>query len=424
MRVLVVGGGGREHTLVWKIAQSPLCDRIFCAPGNGGTLEIAENIDIGAEDIDGLLSFAKGEGIDLTVIGPEVPLVNGISDIFKEQGLSVFGPGKNGAMIEGSKAFAKSLMRKMGVKQAAFEEFMNPDKALSYLRTEQFPVVIKASGLAAGKGAIIVDDFTEAEKAINEIMVEKRFGASGDVVVIEEFLKGEEVSLLVLTDGETVIPFISSQDHKQVFDGDKGPNTGGMGAYAPAPVLEKRDAGKVIDTIILPILEGLRKEGIEYKGVLYAGIMMTEDGAKVLEFNCRFGDPETQVILPLLDSDLLEVLLMTANGELKNASLKWSEGSAVCVILASGGYPGKYEKGKQITGINRLKGKEDIVLFHAGTREENEKLITAGGRVLGVTGIGSNLKDAIDKTYAAVSEISFEGMYYRKDIGNKGLKGI
>ena len=424
MRVLVVGGGGREHTLVWKIAQSPLCDRIFCAPGNGGTLEIAENIDVGAEDIDGLLSFAKGEGIDLTVIGPEVPLVNGISDIFKEQGLSVFGPGKNGAMIEGSKAFAKSLMRKMGVKQAAFEEFMNPDKALSYLRTEQFPVVIKASGLAAGKGAIIVDDFTEAEKAINEIMVEKRFGASGDVVVIEEFLKGEEVSLLVLTDGETVIPFISSQDHKQVFDGDKGPNTGGMGAYAPAPVLEKRDAGKVIDTIILPILEGLRKEGIEYKGVLYAGIMMTEDGAKVLEFNCRFGDPETQVILPLLDSDLLEVLLMTANGELKNASLKWSEGSAVCVILASGGYPGKYEKGKQITGINRLKGKEDIVLFHAGTREENEKLITAGGRVLGVTGIGSNLKDAIDKTYAAVSEISFEGMYYRKDIGNKGLKGI
>jgi len=424
MRVLVVGGGGREHTLVWKIAQSPLCDRIFCAPGNGGTLEIAENIDIGAEDIDGLLGFAKGEGIDLTVIGPEVPLVNGISDIFKEQGLSVFGPGKNGAMIEGSKAFAKSLMRKMGVKQGAFEEFMNPDKALSYLRTEQFPVVIKASGLAAGKGAIIVDDFTEAEKAINEIMVEKRFGASGDVVVIEEFLKGEEVSLLVLTDGETVIPFISSQDHKQVFDGDKGPNTGGMGAYAPAPVLEKRDAGKVIDTIILPILAGLRKEGIEYKGVLYAGIMMTEDGAKVLEFNCRFGDPETQAILPLLDSDLLEVLLMTANGELKNASLKWSEGSAVCVILASGGYPGKYEKGKQITGINRLKGKEDIVLFHAGTREENEKLITAGGRVLGVTGIGSNLKDAIDKTYAAVSEISFEGMYYRKDIGNKGLKGI
>jgi len=327
-------------------------------------------------------------------------------------------------MLEGSKAFAKEMMKKTHVKQAAFQEFRSAVKALSYLRNLTFPKVIKANGLAAGKGAIIVNDREQAEKIINDIMVEKKFGSAGSSVVIEEFLKGEEVSLLVLTDGNSVLPFISSQDHKSIYEDDKGPNTGGMGAYAPAPILDREEAGKVIDRIILPVLNGLKKQGIMYKGVLYAGLMVTEQGTKVLEFNCRFGDPETQAILPLLDSDLVEALLATINGDLKDEKLKWTEASAVCVVLASGGYPVKYEKCKEIVGLEKLKKEEDIVVFHAGTRKEKGKLLTSGGRVLSVTGMGKSLPQAIETTYRAAGEISFENMFYRRDIGKKGLKRV
>jgi len=422
MKVLVIGGGGREHTLTWKISKSSLVDRIFCTPGNGGTAEIAENIEIKADDIGNLLYFAKKEEIDLTVVGPEAPLVNGIVDTFSGEGLTIFGPSREAAQLEGSKAFAKLLLEKTGVPQASFENFHNPIEAISYLRNQHFPLVIKASGLAAGKGAIITHSLEEAENTVNEIMVNKRFGKAGERIVIEEFLKGEEVSILVLTDGETVQPFLPSQDHKQVYDGDKGPNTGGMGAYAPAPILPKNEVEKAIEKIFLPVIDGLKKEGINYKGVLYAGLMVTEDGPKVLEFNCRFGDPEIQAILPLFKSDLVEALLMTINSELKNARFEWSSGSALCVVLASGGYPLKYEKGKEISGLEKLKGKKNIALFHAGTRKQDGKFLTAGGRVLGVTGIGSGLKETIETTYSAVGEISFEGMYYRKDIGQKGLR--
>jgi len=422
MRVLVVGGGGREHTLVWAIEKSSLVDEIFCAPGNGGTTEIANNVEIKAEDIDGLLSFAKKERIDLTIVGPESPLVEGITDIFREEGLTIFGPTKNAAMIEGSKAFAKGLMKKTDVPQAGFEEFQSPEKAIAYLSKQSFPIVIKASGLAAGKGVIIVNNMDDAKQTVQNIMLNKRFGSAGETIVIEEFLRGEEVSLLVLTDGETILPFVSSQDHKQVYDDDKGPNTGGMGAYAPAPVLNQEATGKVIDSVILPVLDGLKKEGAKYTGVLYAGLMITEDGPKVLEFNCRFGDPEIQAILPLFDSDIVETLLMTLHCELKNARSEWSSKSAVCVVLASGGYPGRYEKGKEIEGLDKIKEKEDVFVFHAGTKRKNGKLLTSGGRVLGVTGVGSNLKEAIETTYSAINEITFKGMHFRRDIGKKGIK--
>lgn len=421
MKALIIGSGGREHTLAWKVRQSPLVDELFCAPGNGGTSEIAANVPITADDPGALINFVKKEKIDLSIVGPEAPLVSGIANSFRSEGLKIFGPTKNAAMLEGSKAYAKILMNQVHVPQAPFELFHSPDAALSYLSSQSFPIVIKASGLAAGKGVIVAKTKDEAEKAIHEIMVEKRFGKSGETILIEEFLKGEEVSLLFLTDGESVLPFLSSQDHKQVYDNDEGPNTGGMGAYAPAPLLPAEATGKIIETIVLPVINGLRKEGVRYSGVLYAGLMVTEDEAKVLEFNCRFGDPETQAILPLLSSDLFEALLMTVNGELKQAKFNWLEGSAICVVLASGGYPAKYEKGKLIEGLDRLKDREDVTVFHAGTRRENGKLVTSGGRVLGVTGTGSNLKEAITTTYEAIKHVSFDAMYYRRDIGQKGL---
>ncbi|OQX56718.1 MAG: phosphoribosylamine--glycine ligase [Candidatus Cloacimonas sp. 4484_209] len=424
MKILVVGGGGREHSLVWAINKSPLVDRIFCAPGNGGTLEMAENIDIKADDISSLLKFARQERIDLTVVGPEVPLVEGIVDVFNDEGLTVFGPSKQAAMIEGSKSLAKSLMKKGGVPQASFEVFNNMDDAISYLRNQHFPIMIKANGLAAGKGAIAVSNPDEAEQTVKEIMLNKKFGSAGETIIIEEFLEGEEVSLLVLTDGENVLPFVPSQDHKQVYDNDKGPNTGGMGAYAPAPVLDKNDVENIVDRVVLPILFELKKEGIRYKGVLYSGLMITADGPRVLEFNCRFGDPESQAILPLLSSDLVEALLKTVHNELKDSYFEWKNKNAVCVILASGGYPIKYEKGKEIRGLEMLKDKENIVVFHAGTKMEAGKLLTSGGRVLGITGIGNSLSEAIKITYEAVGKVNFERMHYRRDIGKKGLLHI
>ena len=421
MNALIVGSGGREHTLAWKIRQSTLVDEIFCAPGNGGTAEIAANIDIAANEPGALVNFAKKEKIALTIVGPEVPLVAGIANLFQSEGLKLFGPTKNAATLEGSKAYAKILMNQVQVPQASFELFHNPDKALSYLKLQSFPLVIKASGLAAGKGAIIAKTQDEAEKAVKEIMIDRRFGTAGDTILVEEFLKGEEVSLLVLTDGNTILPFVSSQDHKQVYDNDEGPNTGGMGAYAPAPVLTEETTGKIIDSIILPVIDALRKEGVRYKGVLYAGLMIAEEGVKVLEFNCRFGDPETQAILPLLKSDLFEALLMTVNGELNQLTFDWMDGSAVCVVLASGGYPLRYKKGEEIQGLENLKEERTVTVFHAGTKKENGKLMTAGGRVLGVTGTGKNLNDAIQTTYRAIKRISFDAMHYRTDIGQKGL---
>jgi phosphoribosylamine--glycine ligase len=422
MKVLVIGGGGREHTLAWQIRKSALVDDIFCAPGNGGTEEIAENIYIKAENIGELLKFAKEEEIDLTIVGPEAPLVKGIVNAFQNEGLKIFGPNRDAAIIEGSKAFSRKLMKKMGVSQPSYKIFNDVQRATDYLKEKSYPIVIKASGLAAGKGAIIVTNPEEAKDTIDDMMVKKRFGKAGEKVVIEEFLQGEEVSLLVLTDGKDVLPFISSQDHKPIYEGDKGPNTGGMGAYAPAPILYQEETGKVIDTVILPVLSGLKEEGINYRGVLYAGLIITEQGPKVLEFNCRFGDPETQAILPLLDSDLAESLIATIEGDIKNVNFRWTNGSAVCVVLASGGYPVKYEKGKQISGLENLKPREDVVVFHAGTRREKGKLITSGGRVLGIAGIGNNLKQAIETAYSAVEKISFDNMYYRKDIGKKGLQ--
>lgn len=422
MKVLVIGGGGREHTLAWQIRKSPLVDNIFCAPGNGGTKEIAKNIDIKTEDIRELIKFAKQEEIDLSIVGPEIPLVKGIVDAFQEEGLKIFGPNRDAAIIEGSKAFSRKLMNKMGISQPSYNIFNDVQKATDYLKQLEFPVVIKASGLAAGKGAIIVNNPEDGKQTIHDMMINKRFGKSGEKVVVEEFLEGEEVSLLVLTDGKDIIPFISSQDHKPIYEGDRGPNTGGMGAYAPAPVLNQEETGKVIDTIILPVLSGLKEEEIDYKGVLYAGLIITEQGPKVLEFNCRFGDPETQAILPLLDSDLAESLIATIEGDIKNVRFKWTSGSAVCVVLASGGYPVEYEKGKEISGLEKLKPREDIVVFHAGTRREEGKLITSGGRVLGITGLGNNLKQAIETAYSAVGKVSFDKMYYRKDIGKKGLR--
>jgi phosphoribosylamine--glycine ligase len=422
MKVLVVGGGGREHALVWKIKQSSLVEEIFCAPGNGGTEEIAQNIDIKAGNIGELIRFAKNEKIGLTVVGPEGPLVNGITDSFQSEGLMVFGPSKNAAMIEGSKIYSKMLMERISIPQASFEKFHNVERAIDYLNKQKFPLVIKASGLAAGKGAIIAENIDEAKVTVLDIMVDRRFGKAGESIVIEEYLSGEEVSLLVLTDGETALPFVSSQDHKKIFDDDKGPNTGGMGAYAPAPLLDMKKAEILLEGIIHPVLEELKREGARYRGVLYAGLIFTEGGPKVLEFNCRFGDPETQAILPLLRSDLVEVVLNTIHGELKNSSFEWADSSAVCVVLASGGYPGSYEKGKEIEGLDSLKQRNDIVVFHAGTKKEGGKMLTNGGRVLGVTGIGSSLEDAITKTYSAINEISFESMHFRKDIGKKGLR--
>ncbi len=422
MKTLIIGSGGREHTLAWKIRQSPLVEKIFCAPGNGGTTDIAENIAISPDDPGALINFVKQEKIDLTIVGPEAPLVGGIANSFHSEGLKLFGPTKNAAMLEGSKAYAKILMNQAKVPQASFELFHNPDAALSYLSSQSFPIVIKASGLAAGKGAIVARTKEEALKAVNDIMVKKRFGKAGDTILVEEFLKGEEVSLLVLTDGKTILPFLSSQDHKQAYDNDAGPNTGGMGAYAPAPILSAEEADKIIDTIILPVINALKKEGVRYRGVLYAGLMINEEAAKVLEFNCRFGDPETQAILPLLKSDLFEALLMTVNGELDQMRFHWMDGSAACVVLASGGYPAKYEKGKEITGLDRLKQRKDVTVFHAGTKKEKAKFLTAGGRVLGVTGTGNTLAQAIEITYGAIQELSFEAMHYRTDIGQKGLQ--
>jgi phosphoribosylamine--glycine ligase len=433
MRVLVIGSGGREHALAWKMAQSKLVRKVFCAPGNAGMAKQAECIDIKAEDILALLEFAKNEKIDLTVVGPEAPLARGIVDAFSKSGLKIFGPDKRASQLEASKVFAKQLMAKYKVPTADFRIFDNAHDAKVHIDQIGAPCVIKADGLAAGKGVVVAKTIDEAKLTIASIMEDKIFGEAGNKVIIEECLEGEEASIIVLTDSQEVVSLASSQDHKRIFEDDKGPNTGGMGAYSPAPVVNQELFNEILETVVRRTIDGLRKEGIEYRGVLYAGIMITKQGPKTLEFNVRFGDPETQAILPRLKSDLLEVMLATAEGRLSgHKNLEWDSRVCVCVVCASKGYPGHYEQGKEIFGLDEAQKKKDVVVFHAGTklarssesgvRSQEEKIVTNGGRVLGVTGLGSTIKEAIDKTYQAVEKIHFEGMHYRKDIGYRAIR--
>ncbi|MBI5143859.1 MAG: phosphoribosylamine--glycine ligase [Candidatus Omnitrophica bacterium] len=429
MRILVVGSGGREHALCWKIAQSPKCDKLYCAPGNGGIQEIAQIADIKADDIDGLLDFTKKEKIDLTVVGPEAPLVAGIVDRFEKEGLRIFGPRKELAALEGSKVFAKELMKALGVPTAEFKVFDKSDDALKYLETKKAPVVVKADGLCAGKGVIVCKTIDEAKDAVKKIMVDRIFGDSGNKVIIEDCLTGEEASIIVISDGINVVALASSQDHKRVFDGDKGPNTGGMGAYSPAPVVRDAISKRVMNEIINPIIKGLAREGKFYKGVLYIGIMITESGPKVLEFNVRFGDPETQAILPRLKGDLVSLMENSIDVGLRDYSLEWDGRFCVSVVIASGGYPGDYEKGIEIKGLDNVKCLKDIIVFHAGTKlgrrstDKQPLYLTYGGRVLNVTALGDNIEDAIDICYNAVEKIRFDKMHYRKDIGQRAIRG-
>ena len=425
MKVLVVGGGGREHALCWKISQSPRVAELYCAPGNGGIGRIANIVEIGAEDIEGLLRFAKDRGIDLTVVGPEAPLVEGIVDAFESEGLRIFGPRKAAAEIEGSKAFAKDFMSRHGIPTAPYRTFTDPWEAMQWVRALKWPVVVKASGLAAGKGSIVCEDEEQAVQAIELIMLQKAFGEAGDQVVVEDRLWGEEASFIAFTDGETVLPMPSSQDHKPVFDGDRGPNTGGMGAYSPAPVITPELEERILREIMIPAVKGLKEEGRPYKGVLYAGLMIDEDqNPWVLEFNCRFGDPETQPLVVRMKGDIVRVMEACIEGRLKSVSLSWDPRPSVCVVMASGGYPGPYEKGKEIHGLEEAERMADVWVFHAGTSFRNGRFFTSGGRVLGVTGMGKSLPEAIRRTYEAVKKIHWEGVHYRRDIGQKALKRI
>lgn len=421
-KVLVVGSGGREHALCWKIAQSPRVEKVFCAPGNAGIAADAECVDIKASDMDGLVAFAREKAVDLTVVGPEAPLANGIVDRFREEGLVVFGPSAAAARIEASKVFAKDLLWKAGIPTGSYKVFSSSDEAMDYVRNEVgVPVAIKADGLAAGKGVILAHTEEEASDAIELIMNKKAFGDAGNRVVVEEFLTGEEASFMAVTDGKTVLPLATSQDHKPVFDNDRGPNTGGMGAYSPAPVVTEKLHGEIMDTIMRPTVAAMEDAGCPYSGILYGGLIIKDGKAKVIEYNCRFGDPEAQPILMRLKTDLVDVMEATIEGRLDEISLEWDDRSAVCVVLASGGYPGSYEKGKGIHGLEKAGKMDDVKVFHAGTAEKDGRIVTAGGRVLGVTALGDDVKKAIKRAYKAVSRISWEGMYYRKDIGSKAL---
>ncbi len=417
MKVLVVGSGGREHALVWKIAQSPLVKKVYCAPGNAGTANVAENIDILPENIDALLQFATVTGVGLTIVGPEQPLVKGIVDTFEGSGLRIFGPSQRAAEIEGSKVFCKDLMNKYEIPTAKYESFDSLDQVKLFTKEDE-PVVIKASGLAAGKGVILCSNGEEARSAIQSIMQEKAFGNAGDQVVVEEFLTGQEVSLLAFTDGKTVLPLDSAQDHKAAFDGDKGPNTGGMGAYSPAKVFTDELKKQVIEEIMIPTVRAMTKEGRYYRGILYAGLMLTESGPKVLEFNARFGDPETQSIMMRIENDIVPIFEACIDGTLAMQTLQWKAEPTVCVVMAAKGYPGSYETGKEISGLGADENKQAVV-FHAGTKLDNGKVLTNGGRVLGVTAMGSDINQAIKNAYCEVGKIKWDGIHYRKDIGNK-----
>ena len=422
MNILVVGSGGREHALVWKLAQSSKAKNIFCAPGNAGIASMAACVDIDATDVDGLLAFARKEKIDLTVVGPESSLTVGIVDRFRENGLRIFGPDSRAAILEGSKVFTKTLMEKYAIPSGFFKVFSDRDQALAYLDEVGAPVVVKADGLAAGKGVIVAENIAEARAAVELIMADRAFGEAGSRVVIEEFLAGEEASFIAFTDGKTVLPLPTSQDHKAIFDDDRGPNTGGMGAYSPAPVVTPELHRQVMETVMLPTVRAMATEGRPYKGMLYAGLMIDKGRAKVLEFNCRFGDPEAQPLLMRLKNDIIDVFAAVIDERLAEITLDIDPRPAVCVVMASGGYPGAYEKGKTIHGLDLAARQEDVVVFHAGTGFAGGGFINTGGRVLGVTAVGATLQAAINRAYEAVRLISWENCYFRTDIGRKALR--
>lgn len=426
MRVLIVGSGGREHALAWKVAQSPLVTKLYCAPGNAGMAMLGECFNIKATDIQGLLEFAKEKKIDLAIIGPESPLIAGIADVFREEGIPTFGPSKTAATIEGSKVFTKDLLSKYGIPTGEYRTFSSSKEAKAFIDQiskgqEELPIVIKADGEAAGKGVFVCDTKTQAIKAIETIMDERAFGASGDKIVIEERLEGQEASLMVITDGEEIIALPPAQDYKRVNDNDQGPNTGGMGCYSPVPAVTPEIYDEVLETAIRPTIKAMKAEGRLYTGLLYAGIILTKNGPKILEFNARFGDPETQVVLPLLENDLVEVIQASLAGSLDSLELKCYNGCAVCVVIASEGYPGNYETGKPISGLEAAGKMENVIIFHAGTKLQDGKVVTSGGRVLGVTALGKTFKDAVERAYSAVGKIYFDGMHYRKDIGARAI---
>ena len=417
MKVLIVGSGGREHAIAWSVAKSPKVDKIYCAPGNAGIAEYAECADIGAMEFEKLAAFAKEKEIDLTIVGMDDPLVGGIVDVFEAEGLRVFGPRKNAAILEGSKAFSKDLMKKYGIPTAKYELFTDADAACAYIDSQGAPIVVKADGLALGKGVIVAQTVEEAKAAVRSMIEDKAFGQSGALVVIEEFMEGPEVSVLSFTDGETVVPMVSSMDHKCALDGDKGPNTGGMGTIAPNPCYTEKIADECMQTIFLPTIRAMKAEGRPFKGCLYFGLMLTKDGPKVVEYNCRFGDPETQVVLPLLKSDLLTVMQATTNGTLKDVPVEFSTDSACCVVLASNGYPKKYESGFPIT----MSEEAAAHTYVAGAKKDGDRLLTAGGRVLGVTAVAPTLEEAVKEAYRLSSEVDFANKYCRSDIGRRAL---
>jgi len=420
MKVLVVGSGGREHALIWKLNQSRRLTKIYCAPGNGGIAGDAECVPIRADDLTGLRDFALREKIDLTVVGPEAPLASGIVDLFEEAGLRAFGPGARAALLEGSKVFAKETMARYGIPTADFRVFRELEPAVRYVRSLAGPCVVKADGLAAGKGVVVADNASEAETALRLIMEQRAFGAAGEAVIVEERLEGEEVSVLAFADGQTVLPMVASQDHKRSGDGDTGPNTGGMGAYSQPPVYTPSLQEQCCSEVLGPLIQGLARDGIRYRGVIYAGLMITARGTYVLEFNCRFGDPEAQVVIPRLRSDLLEVLDAVVSERLSEIELEWDDRPAACVVLASGGYPGDYETGRVIAGLDRVP--PEIMVFHAGTRmSDGGSLVTAGGRVLGITALGDTIGGAVRAAYQGVDCVSFEGMHFRRDIAHRAL---
>jgi len=417
MKILVVGGGGREHAIVKKLAQSKKNPKIYVAPGNAGTEEIATNVAISVMDFDALVNFAKKEKIDLTVVGMDDPLVGGIVDRFEAEGLRVFGPRKNAAILEGSKAFSKDLMKKYGIPTAAYENFNDPQKAIKYLETAKYPIVLKADGLALGKGVLICKTFEEAKSGIEELMIDKSFGDAGNTIVIEEFLQGREVSVLSFVDGTHYALMTSAQDHKRAKDGDEGLNTGGMGTFSPSPFYTEEVDRYCKEHIYQKTVDAMRAEGREFKGIIFYGLMLTKSGVKVLEYNARFGDPETQVVLPRMENDIIDVFEACIDGCLDKIDLKFEKNAAVCVVLASDGYPLKYEKGKKITGLENFEGKTDIFAFHAGTKKVNGDVVTNGGRVLGITATAPTLKEARDKAYEATKLVEFENKYMRNDIG-------
>lgn len=415
MKILIVGGGGREHAIAWKLAQSKKADKLYCAPGNAGIAEIAECVPVKAEDVAGICSFVEENKIDLTVIGPEVPLSLGIVDALAEKGLKAFGPNRKCAQLESSKAFTKAFLARHGIPTAGYREFTDIHELKKSVGISGYPMVIKADGLAAGKGVVIAENEAEAIAAVDQIMGDKIFGTAGDKIVVEEFLTGIEASVLCFVDGKTIVPMESAQDYKRIFDGDNGPNTGGMGTYSPSLIFNDELENQIRDRILEPTIRGFQKDGLDFKGVLFIGLMITGEGPKVIEFNNRFGDPETQSVLPRMKTDLLSIMEAVVEERLSEQTIEWSGSKAVCVVMASGGYPGDYEKGKMISGLNSLD--DDVIVFHSGTKRMREEIATDGGRVLGVTALGSTHEEAREKAYRNIARISFEGAQYRKDIG-------